>query len=82
MDNPRVTYRVVVIGEKAHGETALTPELAKLFSGGIARQGRDLLIGMTRTDWCVDNGDGRMVPYRTVLIDAEQNAGDWVLGVP
>jgi hypothetical protein len=70
------TYRVIVIGDRNWlGETASTPELAKLAAGEIDRSRR---LGLEQTDW-VPHFD-KLKPTRTVLIDAESHPGEWVLG--
>ena len=69
------TYRVIVIEDpEVVGQTAATPELAKLVAPPIdPRSG--FRFGLERTDW----GDhyGKPRPIRTVLIEAENKAGEW-----
>ena len=76
-DDIQVTYRLIVLGEPNNvGQTALTPELAKLVPGNLDR-GKQRL-GMERTDWGEQYGKPKTV--RTVLIDAESAPGEWTLG--
>jgi hypothetical protein len=72
-----VTFRLIVLGERNNvGLTAITPELAKLVPGDLVRGNRRL--GMERTEW-VDNF-GKLKVHRTILIDAESSAGEWIIG--
>lgn len=77
MELPDSTYRLVVIGDReSAGETAATPELAKLVPPEVGRERR---LGLERTDWGEHFGKPRAI--RTVLIEAETVPGEWVLGV-
>jgi len=67
------TFRLVDLEERQFGQTALTPELAKLSLGEFGRANK---LGLERTDW--DNQNGRPKPVRTILIEAENTAGEWV----
>jgi hypothetical protein len=76
-DDTQVTYRLIVLGEANNvGQTALTPELAKLVPGNLERG--DQRLGMERTDW--DQHYGKPKVVRTVLIDAESTPGEWTIG--
>jgi hypothetical protein len=72
------TYRLIVLGsDRANvGQTALTPELAKLVPGDLNRGNQRL--GMERTDW-VDHFDKPKI-IRSVLIEAESTPGEWTIG--
>lgn len=59
------------------GQTALTPQLAKLVPGDLVRTDRRL--GMERTDWADNFGKPKAV--RTVLVDAESAPGEWTIGI-
>lgn len=70
------TYRCINLVDRSEvGQTAATPELAKLVAVGLTRSCR---IGMEQTDW-IDHFDKKKVD-RSVLIDAEARAGEWELG--
>lgn len=72
------TYRLIVLGSDRTnvGQTALTPELAKLVPGDLNRENQRL--GMERTDWA-DHFDKPKV-IRSVLIEAESTPGEWTIG--
>ena len=71
------TYRLVVLGDRERvGQTALTPELAKLVPPDIDRLTERL--GIELTEW-IDHFERKKV-VRTILIDAEPAAGDWIIG--
>jgi hypothetical protein len=71
------TYRLVVIGDRDNvGQTAASRELAMLVPGGLSRGNQRL--GIEQTDW-VDHF-GKMKINRTILVDAEQQPGEWVIG--
>ena len=74
-----VTYRLISLSPDCDltGQTALTPDLAKLVPGALAlvRSGR---LGMERTDW--ETGSGKPRPVRSVLIDAKSKHGEWEIG--
>ena len=71
------TYRVFVIeNREAVGQTAATPELAKLVAPRVDRT--RFRLGLERTDWGEQYGKPRAV--RSVLIDAESRPGEWELG--
>lgn len=77
MDEISTTYRLIVLGDPGNaGQTALTPELAKLAPGNLSRHGR---LGLERTDW----GDqyGKPKALRTVLVEAEGQSNEWTIGV-
>ncbi len=65
-----VTYRLIAFGTDIVGNTALTPDLARLVPGGLDNPliRRDRRLGIERTDWADHSGKLRIV--RTVLIDA------------
>ena len=70
------TYRCVNLVDPSEvGQTAATPELARLAAWGLSRTCR---IGLERTDW-VDQY-GKMKVNRSVLIEAEDHPGQWTLG--
>jgi hypothetical protein len=73
-----VTFRLVALtGDRSRvGQTALTPDLAKLVPGELVQGAQRL--GMERTDWAEQFGKPK--PIRTVLIDAESKEGEWQLG--
>lgn len=71
------TFRVINLVDRSEvGQTAATPELAKLVAEGLNRSCR---LGLERTDW--SDNHGRLKPYRTIVVEAEPTAGDWDLGV-
>lgn len=77
MDEINTTYRLIVLGDNGNaGQTALTPQLAKLAPGNLIRHGR---LGLERTDW----GDhyGKPKALRTVLVEAENQADEWAIGL-
>ena len=70
------TYRCLNLVDRTEvGQTAATPELAKLVADGVSRAFR---IGMEQTDW-IDHF-GKMKVHRSILIDAENSPGEWQLG--
>ncbi len=72
------TYRLTSLFDRTLvGQTAATPELAKLAPGDLSRADR---LGLEQTDW-EDTGGGRMRGRRTILIAAEDTPGEWDLGV-
>jgi len=77
------TYRLVALGDpqEATGQTALTPDLAKLVPGRLGNRERreKYLLGIERTDWTDESG--RPKPIRSVLIEVESFPGEWVVGV-
>lgn len=76
---PHMTYRLVELGSRRKfGRTALTPEQAKLVPVDFDRSRR---LGIEQIDWEVD-GSGKLCPKRTVLIQAEDEPGQWRLGAP
>jgi len=74
------TYRLIAFGRDIVGQTALTPDLARLVPGDLDNPmiRRKHRLGIERTDWT--NDSGRPKPVRSVLIDAESSAGEWTLG--
>lgn len=73
------TYRLIVLGNREIvGQTAASPELAKLAPGDLDRN-RDQRLGIERTDW-VDHF-GKMRVNRSILIEAEERPGEWTIGV-
>lgn len=71
-----VTFRVINLTDRSEvGQTAATPELAKLAAIGMNRACR---MGLERTDWV--RHFEKLKANRTVLLDAETNPGDWELG--
>ncbi len=74
MQDMDTTYRLVALGDHTNvGQTAATPELAKLVPGNLYREGNRL--GIERTDW-VDHF-GKPKVHRTILIEAESRPGEW-----
>lgn len=70
------TYRLVALADRTQtGGTAATPDLAKLAAGDLDRSMR---LGIEQTDW-INNFD-KMKAQRTILIDAENTPGEWLLG--
>jgi hypothetical protein len=70
------TFRVVNLVDRSEvGQTASTPELAKLAAIGLSRSCR---MGLERTDWIDHFGKPKV--HRTVLLEAESQAGEWALG--
>jgi hypothetical protein len=74
-----LTYRLISLSPDCDitGQTALTPELAKLVPGGLAVL-RSNRLGIERTDW--DTGSGKPRAVRSVLIDAETFPCEWTIG--
>lgn len=71
------TYRLVALGDRSNvGQTAASVALAKLVPGELRRDKNRL--GIERTDW-IEHFDKVRV-HRTVLIEAENVAGEWVIG--
>ena len=72
------TYRLIALnGDRTNvGQTALTPELAKLVPGDLVRGGQRL--GIERTDWAEQFDKLKII--RSVLIDAESHPGEWTIG--
>jgi hypothetical protein len=71
-----VTFRIVQLGdENTTGRTAKTPELAQLGAGFLDRSRR---VGLERTEWVENYGKPKIL--RTVLIEAEKVANEWILG--
>jgi hypothetical protein len=78
MSNTEATYRLIVLGDRNNvGQTALTPELARLVPGDLVRGNQRL--GMERTDWVDHFGKPKVA--RTVLVDAESAPAEWTIGV-
>ena len=79
MVGPDSTYRVVVLGgdRDITGQTADTPELAKLVPPDVDRS--KFRLGVERTDW--DEHFGKPRAVRTVLIEAETKPNEWKVGV-
>jgi hypothetical protein len=70
------TFRVVDLRDpRVVGRTAATVDLAKLAAGHLDRSER---LGVEQTDW--EENFGKMKVHRTILIDAEDRPGQWVLG--
>lgn len=71
------TYRLISLLDRTQvGQTASTPELAKLVPADLSRFER---LGVEQTDW-IENF-GKMKVQRSILIDAERVPGEWELGV-
>ena len=70
------TYRLIALADRTQvGQTAASPELAKLVPADL---GRDQRLGIEQTDWA--DHFGKMKVHRTILIDAEDRPGHWTLG--
>lgn len=77
MEEVNVTYRLIDPNDRANvGQTAISPELALLLPGNIARDGRRL--AMERSDWIDDYGKPKIV--RSVVIGVEEEPGSWTIG--
>ncbi|TAN48338.1 MAG: hypothetical protein EPN26_12650 [Rhodospirillales bacterium] len=71
------TYRIVVLGDREIvGQTAATPELAKLVPPDVNRN--NYRLGMELTEWA--DHYGKMRVQRTILIEAESQPNEWMLG--
>ncbi len=71
------TYRLIVLGDRENcGETAASPDLAKLVPGNLNRANQRL--GMERTDWA--DHFGKMRVHRSILVEAETQPGEWTIG--
>ena len=78
MSDIETTYRLIALSDRNNaGQTALTPDLAKLVPGDLVRTNQRL--GIERTDWTDHFGKPKIV--RTVLIDAEATPEEWTIGV-
>ncbi len=78
MNETETTYRLIALDDRSNaGQTALTPELAKLVPGDLVRHATTRL-GMERTDWVEHYGKPKIA--RTVLIEAESKPGEWTIG--
>ena len=80
-----VTYRLIALGDDEIGaglvgQTALTPDLARLVPGGLSNPvvRKRHRLGIERTDWTGDSGKPK--PVRSILIDAESEPGEWTIG--
>lgn len=70
------TYRLVALIDRTQtGETAASPDLAKLVPADLSRSIR---LGMEQTDW--SENFGKMKVNRSILIDAESKPDEWQLG--
>jgi hypothetical protein len=70
------TYRCINLVDPSEvGQTAATPELARLVAGYLSRTCR---IGLERTDWT--DHLGKMKANRSVIVEAENHPGEWTLG--
>ncbi|HWE72212.1 MAG TPA: hypothetical protein VG328_03565 [Stellaceae bacterium] len=79
MSDTDTTYRLIVLGNPDMiGLTAATPDLAKLVPGDIPCHDRKERLGMERTEW-IENY-GRMKVNRSVVIEAENQPGEWAIG--
>lgn len=80
------TYRMVVLhasGMYTYGQTAASPELAKIATGHLLREtiqsNGPRRLGIERTDWTTDD-EGILHPHRTVLVEVEPEPGTWDIG--
>lgn len=72
------TYRVIDLSDRQNvGQTALSPELAKLATTGMWRSDKSRMA-LERTDWVDEFGKPK--PRRTVVIEAEEPNGLWTIG--
>ena len=72
-----VTYRVVNLQDREEvGQTAATPELAKLAAGNLSRLDR---LALEQTDWTEEYGKPKV--RRSVIVDAEREPREWELGI-
>jgi hypothetical protein len=70
------TYRIIALHDREIvGQTAETPELAKLVAPDVDRT--EVRLGLERTDW--GNRHGTPQRVRTVLVAAEKHPGEWDL---
>ena len=77
MDDISVTYRLIDLNDRTNvGQTAISPELALLSPGNLARDGRRL--AMERSDWIDDYGKPKIA--RSVVIGVEEEPGSWAIG--
>lgn len=79
------TYRMIMIGARGMytvGNTASTPELARLATGSLIRDahGGDKMLGIERSEWRVHARTGDLEVYLTVLVEAETAPGTWTIG--
>jgi hypothetical protein len=73
------TYRVIDLSDKNNvGQTAATPELAKLAAGGVGRVPTSR-FAIEMTDWADDWGKPKI--RRSVITEAEAPNQPWKLGV-
>ncbi len=71
------TFRLILLGDRTRtGQTAATPELARLVPGDLDRSER---LGIEQTDWA--DQFGKMKAQRSILIEAEDHPGQWRLGI-
>ncbi len=80
----KTTYRISVLGRDGmytYGETAVSPALAKLVPGNINIRTGDRLAVQEATWRLAANGDGMCIDRLTV-VEAEDFAGQWEIGVP
>ena len=72
------TYRVIDLAGHQHtGQTAATPQLAKLAVGNLSRF-EDSRFAVEQTDWADLDGTPRV--RRSVIIEAEDPADPWKVG--
>jgi hypothetical protein len=73
------TYRVVDLANRENqGQTAATPDLAKLATQSITRDAATTRLALERTDWVDDYGKPK--PRRSVIIEAENPSEPWSTG--
>lgn len=71
------TYRCIDLVDPSEvGQTAASPDLARMVAGHLQRNHR---IALERTDW-TDNF-GKMKVNRSVIVEAENHPGEWKLGL-
>lgn len=82
-----VTFRLVCLASDCDlkGDTALTPDLARLVPGGLNNPEirKNTRLGIEHTDWTSDRSAGFRSgprPARNVLIEAESRPGEWTIG--
>lgn len=72
------TYRLISLTEEGNcGQTGATAEIARLLSGNITRF-TSTRLAIERTDW--SNATGKLKPVRSVVIEVEDQPGQWTLG--
>ncbi len=72
------TYRVIDLADRENvGQTAATPELAKLAAGHMWRSDKSR-FALEQTEWIEEYGKSK--PRRSVIIEAEDSSDPWRVG--